>query len=417
MKKTIIVICLLALLSGCNKTQPVVESAAPSPEATMSQQAIAPSPSASPVPEPQQSAIQPGVTLIPPAEVPEPSEAPTPEPSEPQPTVITFIAVGDNILHNTVLDSGRQSDGTYDYHEFYEDISHVISAADLAAINQECPLVYDPSLYSTYPEFGSPTAIADAIVDAGFDIVTMATNHVCDKGDTGILNSVDYFRTNHPGTALLGIRDSEASPVTYLEKGGIKLALLNYTYGYNGYGPDKSWMADALGDEAAIAECMAEAESNADCTIVFLHAGTEYSHSPDDYQQRWFSFFADNGADAIIGTHPHVLQPMELLTASDGRQVPVWWSLGNFLSHQMDAARWLGGMASFDIVLESGEVTIQNPQLVPTFTYIYYEGARCCFRSILLEDMTQEMADASYYKSYYGAVDALWEMFYDITDS
>ena len=107
---------------------------------------------------------------------------------------------------------------------------------------------------------------------------------------------------------------------------------------------------------------------------------------------------------------------MEILTASDGRQVPVWWSLGNFLSHQLDAARWLGGMASFEIVKCGDEVTVQNPQLIPTFTYIYYEGSRCCFRSVLLEDMTQEMADASYYKSYYGTVDALWDMFYRITE-
>ena len=401
-------------MAGCNNdsgTSPV-ETVSPVPTVSSSVPV-----ETTPEPVVQESAVLPGVTVIPPSAVPESAPEPPEEPQMPEKQVITFLAVGDNILHNTVLDSGRKSDGSYDYREFYEDISRVISAADLAAVNQECPLVYDPSLYSTYPEFGCPTAIANALVDAGFDIVTMATNHVCDKGDTGILNSVDYFRTNHPDTTLLGIRDVESSPITYVEKSGIKIAMLNYTYGYNGYGPGKSWMADVLGDEAAIAGCMAEAESNADCTIVFLHAGTEYSHTPDDYQRRWFGFFADNGADAIIGTHPHVLQPMETITAADGQTVPVWWSLGNFLSHQMDAARWLGGMASFDIVLQNGQVTIESPQLIPTFTYIYYEGARCCFRSILLEDMTDEMADNSYYKSYYGNVDALWDMYNGIIEN
>lgn len=410
----IITLALLLILAGCNNDPAMapVETTSPVP----------PSSSSVPVetaPEPvvQEPAVLPGVTVIPPSAVPESVPEPSIEPQLPEKQVVTFLAVGDNILHNTVLDSGKKSDGSYDYREFYEDISHVISAADLAAVNQECPLVYDPSLYSTYPEFGCPTAIGDALVDAGFDIVTMATNHVCDKGDTGILDSVDYFRTNYPDIALLGIRDSETSPVSYVEKNGITIAMLNYTYGYNGYGPSKSWMADALGDEAAIASRMEEAESNADCTIVFLHAGTEYVHEPDSSQQRWFSFFAEHGADAIIGTHPHVLQPMETITAFDGRDVPVWWSLGNFLSHQMDAARWLGGMAVFDIVKENGLVTIQNPELVPTFTYIYYEGARCCFRSLLLEDMTDEMADNSYYKSYYGNVDALWDMYNRIIEN
>lgn len=414
MKKLfILTLVLLTLLSACGAPKPGTETPLPSASASPSAIPELPEKAAS-VPVVQEPAVLPGVTVIPPSYVPTPAPEPSPEPQLPEKQVVTFLAVGDNILHNTVLDSGKKSDGSYDYREFYEDISHIISAADLAAVNQECPLVYNPSLYSTYPEFGCPTAIGDALADAGFDVVTMATNHICDKGDTGILDSVDFFRTNYPEIALLGIRDTEVSPVSYVERNGITMAMLNYTYGYNGYGPSKSWMADSLGDESAIAACLSEAEANADCTIVFLHAGTEYIHEPDSSQQRWFSFFADNGADAIIGTHPHVLQPMEIITSSDGREVPVWWSLGNFLSHQMDAARWLGGMAAFDIVKENGSVTIRNPQLVPTFTYIYYEGSRCCFRSVLLEDLTDDMVDASYYKSYYGSVDALWDMYYDI---
>ncbi len=417
MKKLLLAIIVLsALLAGCGTGAPsetaAPASSEPSPEISQTIQAA---PAESPKPT-----ATPGVTLITPPVIedePLPSPEPEPEPEPEQNKTVTFLAVGDNILHNTVMDSGKKSDGTYDFREFYEDISDLISAADLAAVNQECPLVYDSSQYSNYPQFGCPTAIADALVDAGFDIVTMASNHVCDKGDTGILDSVDYFRNNFPDIALLGIRDTQASSVSYVEKNGITIALLNYTYGYNGYGPSQSWMADSLGDEAAIAACMAEAEENADCTIVFLHAGTEYSHEPDASQKKWFGFFADNGADAIIGTHPHVLQPIEIITASDGREVPVWWSLGNFLSHQLDAERWLGGMATFDIVMEDGQVTIQNPQLTPTFTYIYYEGSRCCFRSILLKDLTDEMVDASYYKSYYGSVDALWKTVEQITEN
>lgn len=326
---------------------------------------------------------------------------------------VSFMAVGDVILHNTVLDYGRQNDGSYNYDDLFCWVNEYISSFDLAAVNQETPLVTDPSRYSAYPEFGSPTAIADAEVKAGFDIVSMATNHVCDKGDSGILQSVEYFKTNYPDIALLGIHDSQedADTITVIEQEGIKIALLNYAYGFNGYGPSNRWMCDTFSDESKIADDLARAEELADITIVFAHDGTEYQHQPDDGQVYWYRFLADHGADAVIGTHPHVLQPMELYETSDGRSVPIYWSLGNFMSHQLDTARWLGGIAEFDIVMDNEVCRIENAHITPTFTYIWYEGSVAHFRSCLLEDMTQELVDNSYYKKYYGTLDALWELY------
>ena len=189
---------------------------------------------------------------------------------------------------------------------------------------------------SSYPAFGSPTEVGDALVESGFDVVTCATNHCYDKGMTGIQNTLDFWQENHPEITMLGLHDTQedAQTVKVVEKNGVRLAMLDYTYGMNAGRPTETWRIDELSTYDRIITDLQKAEDSADLTVVFVHWGEEGQRSPNDYQKTWAQLMADNGADLIIGTHPHVLQPLGSVTASDGRDVPVFYSLGYFLSHQ-----------------------------------------------------------------------------------
>lgn len=148
---------------------------------------------------------------------------PEPEP-EPEPKVsrVTLMALGDNLIHNTAYWSAELPDGGYDFTPFYAAIAPVVSQYDIACINQETILVGDPALYANYPNFGSPTQVADALAKTGFSVVTGATNHCFDKGETGILDTCRYWREHYPEITTLGIHDTEtdAKTLRVIEKNG-----------------------------------------------------------------------------------------------------------------------------------------------------------------------------------------------------
>ena len=222
--------------------------------------------------------------------------------------------------------------------DMYQDIRPIVQQYDLAAINQETIFVNDPAQYSNYPYFGSPTAVGTALAEMGFDIVTQATNHCYDKLDRGILDTVGFWRENYPGMTVLGIHDSQADADTIrvVERSGIRLAMLNYTYGLNYSVPANKYMVDTLDDPDKIAADIEKAKAKSDLVIVFVHWGTEDSTVPSADQRSWAQFFADHGVGLVIGSGPHALQPMQTVTGADGNEVPVYYSLGNFLSHQKD---------------------------------------------------------------------------------
>lgn len=175
-------------------------------------------------------------------------------------------------------------------------------------------------------------------------MVTFAGNHCFDKKETGVTDTLRYFHETYPDITTLGIHDSEADAavIPIVEKNGIRIAMLNFTYGLNNSMPEKRWMVDMLSSTDTVCGRIAQAKQEADFVIVFPHWGTEDELSPDESQLRWAQEMADAGADLIIGGHPHTLQPTGLLTAADGRDVPVYYSLGNFLSHQKEMINLLG---------------------------------------------------------------------------
>lgn len=318
-------------------------------------------------------------------------EAPSSEASR-----VTLMALGDNLIHNTVYWSAETPDGGYDFTPFYAAIAPVVQQYDIACINQETILVDDPALYANYPNFGSPTQVADALADTGFSVVTGATNHCFDKGETGILDTCRYWREHHPDITTLGIHDSQpdAQTLRVVEKNGIRLAFLNYTYGLNGGAPQKSWMIDRFGSFDAVKDDLARAKEAADFVIVFAHWGEENTFRPNEYEKNWAQVLADGGADLIIGGHPHVVQPAHILMADGGREVPVFYSLGNFLSHQTKPQNMLGGMASVTICKDDTGTFVEHYELLPTVNLITKnpENGWYHYLPMLLSDYTPELA-------------------------
>ena len=329
-------------------------------------------------------------------------DVPDPEPVETDipivvPThTVSLMALGDNLVHNCVYWSAEKPEGGYDFSPFFEKISETCQQYDLACINQETIYVADPSYVSSYPVFGTPVQMADALVGAGFDVVTHATNHCFDKGDTGLKDTITYWRETYPDVTYLGIHDSEedAAEIRIVEKNGIRIAMLNFTYGLNSGFSVQDWQVDRFTSYDDVEEKVAQAKEQSDFVVVFAHWGEDGSPTVNNYQRTWAQILADAGADLIIGSHPHRLQPLETLTSKDAREVPVFWSLGNFLSHQETPEEMLGGMADVEITKDATGTYITRCELEPTITVIFHAavGEWYEYSPMLLKDYTEDIA-------------------------
>lgn len=310
---------------------------------------------------------------------------------------VSLVTVGDNLIHNTLISAGEQEDGSLDYSSFYENIKNDISSADIAVINQETILGGSEFEYTGYPVFNSPWEIGTAAIYAGFDIFTCATNHSLDKGYAGIEQECAFF-DQHPEVVHVGTNDSEEdyNSIIYYEKNSIRFAILNYTYGTNGIPiPESSpWCVNMMDKEKITADVNA-AKQNADVIIVFPHWGTENSTSVSDYQREYVHLFSDLGVDIVIGTHPHVLQPVEWVeNETTGKKMLVYYSLGNFISHQTSLNQLCGGMAEIKIEKKNGEISITSAKLVPVVCWYKSSGDKYEFSVYKLSDYTDSIADS-----------------------
>jgi len=285
--------------------------------------------------------------------------------------------VGDILLHTPVEEAAKDDAGNYNFDFIFEDTKKDIASADIAIVNQEVIIGGEELGVSGYPAFNAPTEIGDALVKAGFDVVCHGTNHALDKGKKGILNTLDYWEENHPEITILGINDSKEDQenITIIEQDGIKIALLNYTYGTNGISLPKGmpYAVDMLDKDKVISD-LKYAEENADFTIVCPHWGTEYELGTDSSQKKWAKIFREYGADLVIGTHPHVIEPIEMMEDDSpgysnnhgNGDMLVYYSLGNFVNWTSGkgkgvANRMVGGMAQISIGLDkNGEVVIKD---------------------------------------------------------
>lgn len=282
-----------------------------------------------------------------------------PEASEPvvQPNIVSTLAVcGDAMSHMPqTRDAYDSQAGAYDYKPMIRFAKPWIEQADYAVVNLETTFAGGPD-YSGFPAFNTPDALGDALKDAGFDLVSTANNHCLDRGYDGMVRTLDVLDNlglAHVGTYRSAVERAAQNGVHVADVGGIKVAFLSYTYGTNGIPLSKShpdtvnilhtdYMSDAqVLDTARIADDLAAAEAlSPDLIAVIVHWGVEYQTTQNDHQEEIADFLFDHGADVILGSHPHVLQPMETRTLTDRDGTThtgfVCWSLGNFISSQND---------------------------------------------------------------------------------
>ena len=318
---------------------------------------------------------------------------------------VTFVAVGDNLIHDSLYAQMHTTDAShFDFSPVYAQVADAIGAADLAAVVQETALVEDPADFAGYPSFGTPTAVGDALADAGFDIVCAATNHAFDRGADGVGETVAFWSAVHPEITLLGLYASgqDAEGFEIREAEGVRLALLDSTYGLNegGSAEESAHLVDQIGDGSALVQRVARAEQQADLTICFLHIGEEYAAEPTAEQRDLACRLADAGADVVICSHPHVVQPVERIETAQGAHAVVYWSLGNFASHQTEPRTLLGGMAQLAICRDAatGEAFVADAQLIPLVCHYTPRTTAVYF----LEDYTDALA-AEHYLTTQGA--------------
>lgn len=246
------------------------------------------------------------------------------------------VANGDILIHDILYMSARKDDGTYDFDPYFKYVKSWISKADLAigdyegTISEEVPL-------AGYPLFNAPSSIATTMKNTGYDVADIAHNHILDSYLSGAINTVDVF--NSLGIDTIGVytKNRDKEPILIKKVNGIKIAILGYSYGYNGMEANltkseyEKHMSDL--DENKIKADIKQAEKQADVTIVMPQMGEEYHLKPTNEQVKLYHKMIDWGADVIFGGHPHVIEPSETLT-KDGDKKFIIYSMGNFISNQ-----------------------------------------------------------------------------------
>lgn len=272
--------------------------------------------------------------------------SPRPETAE-----LTVAALGDNLIHRPIYDYAlRKLDGNFDH--LFAGMAEELARYDVTCLHQETIYVDRRQDYSDYPTFGTPVEVGEAVIRAGFDIVSCASNHALDKGTEAIgLTTQLYRRAGVLCPGIQPVEDGAYQPYLLLERKGITCAVLSYTQMTNGHAlPEEApYVLHTLADEDLVRRDLTAAAEAADFVLVFVHWGTEYAAEPNETQRHWAQVFADCGADVVLGTHPHVLQPTDWVTGADGHKTLVYYSLGNYISAQTDEACRRGGMAYFTL--------------------------------------------------------------------
>lgn len=321
------------------------------------------------------------------------------------PTRVTLVAAGDNLYHKPLVETGQKDSGVWNYDSVYENVKKVIQEADLAVVNQETVFVSDKNDISGYPAFGTPTEVGDALVNTGFDVIQHASNHAYDKQSQGVMESIQFWKEKHPEITVLGIHDSQEAQeqIAVVEKNGIKIAMLNYTYNLNGntLPADKPYLVDVWNDEK-VKNDVIKAKEVGDCVICFLHAGEEYSTEPSEDMEAKIQLLSEVGVDVTIGAHPHVMQKYEVKTAENGHRMLVYYSLGNFVSTQQRPETLLGGIAKLTLE-KSADGTVrflEDYTLIPVV--MQYDSDPKARAVYLLSDYTEEMAEKHRVHKYTG---------------
>lgn len=339
-----------------------------------------------------------------------------------------IMANGDLLYHIPIYRTALKEDGTYDFHENYEYVKPWLKKADLVLGDFEGTVNKDHYL-AGYPLFNAPGEVMDAIKDAGYQVLDLAHNHILDSQIEGVVSTADAIEK--AGMTPIGVYTHEPrdqAPIVIKEVNGIKVALLAYSYGFNGIEENISqedynrYLSD-LNEDKMKAE-IERAEKEADITVIMPQMGIEYQLQPTEEQKKLYHKMIDWGADIIFGGHPHVVEPSETVE-KDGDKKLIIYSMGNFLSNQRietmqdeENAKWTERGVLMDVTIKkkAGKTTIETAQAHPSWvnrtpkgtyspegyplylyqTYILEDFIEGGIHRDLLDEATKERIDTAY---------------------
>lgn len=292
------------------------------------------------------------------------------QPAAADPNTLRLIATGDTIAHDAINKAAKKPDGSYDYYQFIKNMQPFFDKSDVRFCNQAVPGGGDEFGISGYPIFNSPKEVAGGLHKLGCNVINIGTNHTFDKGQPVIDAWLKHWDSLPNILAVAGANRSEEeqNKLRYFTQKGVRFAFLSYTT-YTNAPPPNTYGVNVFSEELA-AKQLKEARGNADIVLVSMRWGTEYSSQVNTSQQATAQFLADNGADVVLGHGPHVFQPVKQVSSKDGqRQTLVWYSLGNFMSAQLEIEALVNGIAVMDIDTKTKKIS--NVRLMPI--YMHYE--------------------------------------------
>ena len=313
-------------------------------------------------------------------------------------TYLTIVGVGDNLVHHPIFEASY-TDGAYSFHYIFDHIREYILPADIAFINQETILGNEELGYSGWPLFSTPPEMGAAVVAAGFNVINFDNNHAMDRGAAGVISSIEYL-DSHDHVYYLGIHRSEEERMNrqvIFDINNITVGFLGYSFSTNGipFPRGRSYLVSMIDRETMAAEINA-LRPLCDYLVVSMHWGEEYVLEYSREQEGLARFLAELEVDLVIGHHPHVLQPMAIITRPDGRPMPVFYSLGNFLSSHARSTKeaLLGGIMYVKIAQtdtpDGKEISLEEAGLIPIVTH--FDINRTNFSIFPLHEYTDELA-------------------------
>ena len=308
---------------------------------------------------------------------------------------LSMIMAGDNLIHSSIYKDANTGTNNYDFTPMYELIKPIVSKYDVAYYNQETILGGKELGVSDYPAFNSPQEVGDAMIDAGFNLVSLATNHTMDSGEDAVLKSREYWNSKDDVLAVGSYSSfDEKDEVNIVTKNNITYTMLNYTYGTNGINVPNGkeylvnvWPTDLTINDVnsdteyqnykkQVKEDIEKVRDKVDVLMVAMHWGVEYTHEPTEYEKDMANYLAELGVDIVIGTHPHVIQPITWID-----DTLVIYSLGNLISAQYQDDTYnimVGLLTSLEInkTVKGNETDIVIDNVDNELIYTYYSNWR-----------------------------------------
>lgn len=316
---------------------------------------------------------------------PSPSDTPMPTPT-PEPVVreAKLVAVGDIMVHSPQLPAYYdRTSNRYSFDPWFEQVKPVLQAGDWVFGNLETPLAGQDLKYSGYPRFNAPSELAEALVNAGFQIVSTANNHTMDRGFPGVERTLHNVRSAGLVPVGTAVDALDATRITIEERNGIHMGFLAYTYGTNGIPvpKDKPFAVNLIDAEVIRSDIASLKNAGADVIAVSLHFGQEYQRKPNEHQTKLARELIGAGADIILGSHPHVIQPYERVSVPASESVDgiahegiVVYSMGNFISNQTGDWKDVGLIFGVNVKKTEqpdGSVSIELGDIEATPTWVH----------------------------------------------